>query len=229
MSDLRLLAFDTETTGLDFKNDDIIEFAAKLDLDEGNAVVDYFLKTDRESTEQAFSKHHLTKEILKERSDCSREEAINNVVDFMISQADYMFVGMNLPFDMTMLLSNAMRIGIDPYKIDALMHCKFFDVMYADKMIRPKVYGESRCLANLCNVYDVHVKPDHSARNDARATYCIAKAQLMNSMFIDKTSKELNDKMQKFAIEDQKSFNNWLKEKGGELRPVGWPVYAKFL
>ena len=227
-----LISIDTETTGLDFKTDDVIEFAAViLDGDEVTPVRKY-IRSDKPSSEQAIAKHHLTSEMLKTLTSHTRYESLASIREFFTEflGQDPLFVGMNIPFDLTMLMQNmkseARSTGEKALSSFIFKRMNCFDIYVVDKAIR-KAYGERRNLDTLSKVYETMTKPDHSALNDAKCTLEIAVKQIaaLDEMAGKKhTAKELASLCYEYALEQNKSLNEWLVLKGEEKRKFGFPI-----
>lgn len=227
-----LISIDTETTGLDFKTDDVIEFAAViLDGDEVTPVRKY-IRSDKPSSEQAIAKHHLTSEKLKTLTSHTRYESLASIREFFTEflGQDPLFVGMNIPFDLTMLMQNmkseARSTGEKALSSFIFKRMNCFDIYVVDKAIR-KAYGERRNLDTLSKVYETMTKPDHSALNDAKCTLEIAVKQIaaLDEMAGKKhTAKELASLCYEYALEQNKSLNEWLVLKGEEKRKFGFPI-----
>lgn len=219
-----LVAIDTETTGLDFKTDDVIEFAAVICDGDKIDMTREFIRSDKTSSEQALAKHHLTSEVLKIKTSKTQKDGLATVLGFLCSFNQELFVGMNIPFDMTMLVQNMSRhLHLDP---KLFRDFKCFDVLVIDKAIR-KAYGERRNLATLSSVYETATKPDHSALNDAKCTLEIAVKQIaaLDEMAGKKhTAKELASLCYEYALEQNESLNEWLESKGEEKRKFGFPI-----
>lgn len=225
---MRFLVIDTETTGLDVDNDDVIEFYGLAIGEDKVDSLHLYIKSNRDSTEQALGKHGLTKEKLNELSTESQKDSLIRIANFMTAHNDSLLVGQNLAFDLSMIKSNFSRYQAtyDDAKLVEVFDC--FDTMYADKMLKPNKRGKHD-LHTLADEYDTKIKPDHSAKNDVFATWQIAMIQIakMNqNAGRTLTMKELNDNVKKFALEDQESLNRWLASTDQQTRPVGWPYYG---
>lgn len=68
LKDISVICLDTETTGLDFNNDDIVEFSAVVPLEDDVKTIDFYLPTDRPITESARRKNRFTKASLLKKS-----------------------------------------------------------------------------------------------------------------------------------------------------------------
>lgn len=224
-----IISFDVETTGLDYLKDDIIEFYAIKTNGKKTEHLHSYVYSDKDCSYEALSKHHLTKTFLQENGYANRALALDAILSFLLSK-DVLLVGQNIAFDMTMLICNAFKEGIDEDKIRKLKKSCCFDTMYADKILNPNVKGHS--LAVLASRYhDIPVIPDHSAKHDAISTMFIALQQIkmMNkNAGLTVMNDKLHDKIQKYAIKDQTSFNEWLQSKDAAARPVGWPYFPDF-
>jgi DNA helicase-2/ATP-dependent DNA helicase PcrA len=104
----RLVLFDTETTGTDIGQDDIVQFAA-VELIDGvpGRELNLFLQTDR-SLDASQAVHGITQEKLRQTG-LSRDEALRQICAFL---GDSAVVAHNLPFDARMLEANLRRAGL---------------------------------------------------------------------------------------------------------------------
>ena len=224
---MKFLVIDVETTGLDVSNDDVIEFYG-LAVGEGEAdSLHLYVKSSKDSTEQALKKHGLAKENLEKLSTESQKDSLTRISSFMISHNGSLLVGQNLAFDLSIIGCNLHRHQVMHNCAEFVRSFNCFDTMYADKMLKPNKRGKHD-LHTLADEYGTKIKPDHSAKNDVFATWQIAMIQItkMNkNAGRSLTAKELNDNVKKFALEDQESLNRWLVSTDQQTRPVGWPYY----
>lgn len=219
-----MMSLDTETTGLDFADDQIVEFSSVVMLQDDIQALDLFLPAEKDSRPEALDKHGLTKEKLAELT-CfdSYKAGIEAIYKLMCGMSDYLFVGMNISFDLTMLMQNWIANGIDCKQF--MLDARCFDVYVADKMLRLHTNGERRNLQSLAKIYGAMTVPDHSAINDAKATFEIAYKQIGMLKMQDKSIADIHNVMQRNAIRQQLDLNKFLAKQGKDLRQVGWPYF----
>ncbi len=94
----RIVIFDTETTGTDTNNDDIIQIAAiEVIYGKIDKTFEVYIKTDKSLEETEFV-HHITKEFLEENG-LSRKEALKKFKEFV---NDAILIAHNADFDINM-------------------------------------------------------------------------------------------------------------------------------
>ncbi len=157
----RLVFFDTETSGLDTFNDDIIQIAAVSVI---NGKIDerfnVYIKTDKDLTESS-KVHKITNSFL-EINGVSACEALLLFNDFLQGSP---LVAHNLNFDKYMLIYNLKRNNLySDFKLPELM----FDTIDIVKRVRPKLHSYK--LSYLINLLSIDTKNTHNAVDDVEAT-----------------------------------------------------------
>lgn len=235
LGDVSMISIDTETTGLDFNNDEIIEFAAVVPLKDDVRVVDFYLRTERPITDAAQAKNGLTWTALARKSlGCSRKEILGKILDFLYAfRNDTLFVAMNMPFDLTMIVNNLYATFKDSEtreRIDELKNLHCLDVYVVDQVLRPYTGGGGRRLATLAEVYGTVTKPSHNAVDDAKCVMEIAIAQLQS--LAESDAVDVNDLdsisafMEERAIAQQESLSRYFEGVGKDpLEHIGFPCY----
>lgn len=104
----RLIVFDTETTGLDTENDDIIQIAA-VEIINGKVerIFNEYIFTDK-SLAATVDIHKITEEFLKEHGK-DREPAFKNFIKFV---GDSPVVAHNLKYDFDIIKSNFEKVNL---------------------------------------------------------------------------------------------------------------------
>lgn len=163
----RIVVFDTETTGLDTDNDDIIQIAA-IEIINGKIgrTFEVFMDTDRDLTESE-KIHHISKETL-ERYSIPAEIGLKQFLDFI---GEDIVVAHNLPYDYSICKSNFERFGFSFNP-----KCNFYDTLDIAKRLYPDfpIYKLAYLIERL-NVVGVN---SHNALEDVKAT-----ANLIFKMF----------------------------------------------
>lgn len=166
-----MIAFDTETTGLDAENDEIVS-ASIVREDNGIIATEWLLKTSIESTDEALSKHGITFEKTQKEGE-DYVESIEDIASRLLD-ADYV-VTANGVFDMTMLQGSLDRFSDKEWDMSSV---KMVDIMVIDKFI-DKYRKGPRKLENLRDRYGVSFDGDlHDATSDSIITFFIFIKQL---------------------------------------------------
>lgn len=162
----RIVVFDTETTGLDTANDDIIQIAA-VEIISGKIgdKFEVFIKTNKslESTEHV---HKISKEYLLQHG-IDHAEALNKFKSFV---KDNVIVAHNLDYDYKILQSNLERYcenGME--QTDE----QYFDTLDLCRRLYPKL--KSYKLEYLIKEFSLKGVNSHNALDDVKAT-----AELIN-------------------------------------------------
>lgn len=162
----RLVILDTETTGIDHKNDEIIELAAlALEKRDGQIVtadsMDLFLRLSpgRSLPPEITALTGITPEML-EREGLSKEEAARRFVSFLVPKT--LVVAYNAQFDLCFLFYFLQRLGL----AGALKGIEMLDALsiYKDRRDYPHK------LANAIEAYALRGQNTHRAIDDTAAT-----------------------------------------------------------
>ena len=156
----RLVVFDTETTGLDRRRDDIVQIAALEILDgEPGREFEVYLDTDRDlsATEPI---HHISKAYLADHA-TDREEALRGFLDFV---GESPLVAHNLDYDWEILHHNLARAGLS----NPLRKERAFDSIALARRLYP--HCASYRLESLLETLGVEGVNSHNALDDVRAT-----------------------------------------------------------
>jgi DNA helicase-2/ATP-dependent DNA helicase PcrA len=154
----RIVIFDTETTGIDTNNDEIIQIAA-IDIIDGkiDKTFEVYIKTDK-SLEETESVHHISKEFLEENG-LSRKEALKKFKEFVNNA---ILIAHNADFDINILNANLNREKLST--IDNL----YFDSIEITKRLFPKL--PSYKLEYLLDTFKIEGINSHNALDDVKAT-----------------------------------------------------------
>jgi len=160
LQDGRLVVFDTETTGTDPVQDDIIQFAA---VEIVNGVVgrelNIYLKTDQ-NLDSSVAVHGITREVLDERG-LDRPEGLNRIMEFV---GDSPIAAHNLLFDEWMLESNLIREKLPGFRGGREGFCSLEIARALDP------HATRHTLDHLITRYDLKGQNSHDALEDVRAT-----------------------------------------------------------
>lgn len=170
-----LVIFDTETTGLDVYNDDIVQIAAVKtfagDITERFSII---LKTEKEIPPMLGD---IVNPLLAEYSNpetvkYERAAGLQLFLDF-IAGADAL-IAHNADYDCRILDSNLKRdLGFHDF---AVRHPVYFDTLKMSRLVRPHL--SSYKLVNLLKVFNLEGQNSHLATDDAEAAknlfdYCM--------------------------------------------------------
>jgi DNA helicase-2/ATP-dependent DNA helicase PcrA len=199
----RFLVFDTETTGLNVKEDDIIQIAA-TEVVNGVKMNSFniYIKTEK-SLHSSKNVHNITEEFLS----CygvSRKEAFESFISFLGNST---LVAHNLKFDFEILQNNLIRenIAIDLTKF------KKYDTLQLSRRIYPKL--NSYKLSTLLTYLNIGGKNTHNAVDDVDAT-----VNLLSELV--KSSLKLVPIQQEFISQNHKKLERFKEKLGGYWNEV---------
>lgn len=155
----RIVVFDTETTGLDTNNDDIIQIAG-IELINGKIgqTFEVFLKTDKDLTESQ-KIHKITREYLDEHA-IDRKIALKQFLDFVGKSS---LVAHNLKYDKSIIESNLKRESIEN-SLNTIQ----FDTLDIAKRLFPRLHKYK--LEYLIEYLNIEGLNSHNALDDVIAT-----------------------------------------------------------
>lgn len=168
--------FDLETTGLSHKSDDIVEIAVSTMID--GVISERFhsyIKTEKILSPQVTAINKITNAMLANASNCS--EVLNRVYhDF----SGHVFVAHNAHnFDAKFLINKAPTL---------YSSCKFLDTrelakhvlpgFSAEKTDSPTQHSTGYSNGNLCKLFGIEIKNQHTARGDVAALSLLFKKLL---------------------------------------------------
>lgn len=195
---LILFCFDTETTGLDTKNDRIIEFAAVAYDTEKKEIIfeeDVLIDPMRKIPEEASKINHITDEMIK-------KEAVGRWIKYgprcrsMLKRAD-VWIGQNIDYDISMLTYEFERTG------DVMPQKPFIDTMVFARRYYPNVILKSKSLGKMMEYFSISMKGGeaHRALPDTIATLDVLLAMLADqNMTVEQTIDPTYNKMGKHMI-----------------------------
>ncbi len=156
----RVVVFDTETTGLDTNNDDIIQIAA-IEIIDGKfgEIFEVYINTDKDLNESE-KIHHISKECLDNVA-IDRIEALTSFLNFIENSV---IIAHNLKYDYDMLNSNLKRYGLNQLSNNIIK----YDSVEIAKRIYPKL--PSYKLEYLLQKLNIEGKNSHNALDDVKAT-----------------------------------------------------------
>lgn len=153
------VVLDFETTGLDYKENEIIQFGV-VEYQDGKVVDEYskYFKPNKPVGKTVMRKTGITNEFLEDKPKLSKEymEELKNLLEGKT------IVAHNAPFDLKFLLKNLYDFNIEHKKF------RVFDTLtYARRLIDET---PNHKLETLKNYFDLDNGSSHNALNDCRAT-----------------------------------------------------------
>lgn len=215
----RIVVFDTETTGLDTNNDDIIQIAG-IELINGKIgqTFEVFLKTDKDLTESQ-KIHKITREYLDEHA-IDRKIALEKFLDFV---GESSLVAHNLKYDKSIIESNLKRENIQN-SLNTIQ----FDTLDIAKRLFPRLHKYK--LEYLIEYLNIEGINSHNALDDV-----IATANLIIGLDTHLEAKIFDQK--KFLLENEKAITKlkgifketYCKHSNFLKRNVDFSKYFDFL
>jgi DNA helicase-2/ATP-dependent DNA helicase PcrA len=165
-----LVIFDTETTGLDPRTDDIIQIAA-IRVRQGREVGDAFnilLATDRPLPATVGGKPNPMIEVYKQGHPVDRAEGLRRFLEYCRGS---ILVGHNVEFDYSILLHNLRRHCPD---VDLDARCpQRLDTLKYIRLVRPRLRHYK--LGHLLETLHLEGSNSHRADDDIRATLALLR------------------------------------------------------
>lgn len=176
----KIVIFDTETTGLDFLNDDITQFGILvLEKKDEKYIVkreeNFFIKTDIKIPEEVYQITKIDNELL-EKQGIEKQQAYEIIKDIFTS--DCLVIAYNIIFDINMLTNFIKRFDKNyEFKNDIL------DVM----CIYKDFYEYPHKLTNAVEKLNVNIKNTHRAIDDVKATLeVLDKLQVKHELILER-------------------------------------------
>ena len=168
-----LVIFDTETTGLDVHNDDIIQIAA-VRAKHGKVVGKPFnviIETDKELPETVGGHPNPMLDVYRNSKRYSRREGLQMFIEYCKGKV---LVGHNVEYDYQILRNNLLRIKVNGERLtvkDIKLEevCpKYFDTLKYIRLVRPRLRQYK--LGHLLEVLHLEGQNSHQADDDIMAT-----------------------------------------------------------
>ncbi|MBR6049112.1 MAG: UvrD-helicase domain-containing protein [Bacteroidales bacterium] len=179
-NDEELVIFDTETTGLDPRTDDIIQIAA-VRVKQGKVVGKPFniiLETDKALPETVGGHPNPMLEVYRTSKRHPRAKGLQLFMDYCKGKT---LVGHNVEYDYQILLHNLQRESLIP-QLAALESTRYFDTLKYIRLVRPRLRQYK--LVHLIETLHLEGENSHRADDDILATlsllnFCHRNAQPM--------------------------------------------------
>jgi DNA polymerase-3 subunit epsilon len=222
----RIAVFDTETTGLDLKTSRIVTASVvELDID-GNVVVDraeWFANPEIEIPKAASDVHGITTEMAS-ADGRNYKEVISEILEVLRDcfQRGIPVVAYNAPYDFTILMHQAIALGLDPISnpmpvIDPLVVDKTYDRYRSGK----------RKLEIVAKHYSVALDDAHNSKADAIAAGRVGLAIMKaHADKLPETAAEFHTSQIDWAKVIDEGFTVWMRANVDKdfVAAPGWPI-----
>lgn len=224
----QLAVFDLETTGLDLTEARIVT-ACAVELDEQGQVVgansEWLANPGIEIPTQASDVHGVTTEIAI-RDGRPAEVVVGEVLDTLrgFFARGLPVVAYNAPYDFTILHYEALRHGLEPLKIGAVI-----DPLVIDKFMDKYRKGKRR-LENAAEYYQVSLDDAHNATADAIAAGRVAQAIAKRwASDLPVSARELHDAQIGWSETLDADFESYMRRSVNPdfTAARGWPLKLK--
>jgi DNA polymerase-3 subunit epsilon len=221
----QIAVFDLETTGLDLTDARIVT-ACAVELDASGNVVgtnsEWLANPGIEIPTQASDVHGVTTEIAVRDgrpADVVVGELLATLRDFFARGIPV--VAYNAPYDFTILHYEALRHGLEPLKLGAVI-----DPLVIDKF-KDKYRKGKRRLENAAEFYKVPLDDAHNATADAVAAGRVAQA--IARRWVDElpaTASELHDAQVEWSAILDADFESYMRRSVNPdfTATLGWPL-----
>jgi DNA polymerase III subunit epsilon len=218
------IAFDTETTGLDFENDRIIQAAVAV-FSKGQQVwsFNWLLNTDIESSAEAVAVHGITDEYRKEHGIPSIGVMLHLCNMFRrMQRSNAPVVAFNAPFDFSMFRAELKRFSLD-FNLDGL---HVYDPLVVDRHYQKNVpifTAPFMRQSSMAARYGLSI-PTHDALDDAICAGHIALAQsIHHSPLRSASPAELDRRQAQWHSEFAAKVNAFASKKDFKFYIPQWP------
>jgi len=164
ISQKRIVVFDTETTGLDTLNDDIIQIAA-IEINKGIVGRDFerFFATDKDLCKTK-NIHNISNETLLQKA-TDKRKGLNDFIYFLSNDA---LLAHNIKYDFSILNSNLLNEGLKPVK-------ETNNSIFCSLSLTRQLYSlSSYKLVNILKSLKIKGVNSHDALDDTKATVQLA-------------------------------------------------------
>jgi DNA polymerase-3 subunit epsilon len=224
----RLVAFDVETTGVDYEHDRIVTAAVSvIPQDRREDVVhrSWLIDPGIEIADEAAAVHGITTEQARAEGRPAAE-AIPEIVEVLAEEVagGAALVAFNARFDLTMSDREARRHGVTPL-VERSASLYVIDPFVIDKQADRYRRGK-RTLGVLCELYGVVLEDAHAADADAMAAARLAwrMGQRLPELR-DVSLHHLHEMQVGWAAEQARSLEAYFRRQGKDERcEPAWPV-----
>jgi DNA helicase-2/ATP-dependent DNA helicase PcrA len=201
----KVVAFDTETTGLDPSMDEVVELAT-LTAAKGRVSETHAYLCNRVDVGESERIHGLSNAFLTEHG----EPPVGVLQGFLRQAEGAVLVGHNVGFDLRMVRAHARRLGLDVPKS-----------AWADTLDLAHRFAKATDfrLETLAETLDLTHKPAHRATDDVRATWDLLQALAPKIQGSAADRMRTVEKHGKAFGDLARLFDGW-REAGAETRPL---------
>lgn len=211
------VAIDTETTGLSFSDDRVIEFGASIFI-RGRCVhkSGWYIQTDVPNT--GFHINGITDEQISQGYEPSWSFLM---IASLIMKKPSCVVAYNAPFDLMMLANEFRRHGI--FYDFSRVH--IIDPLVVFRRYHP--YQPAR-LTNACDRYRIPYSDAHTAVADSEAAGHVWCAMRKWHGLSRATIQDLEERQKRWHSEWARGFTNWAAAHDAEVSITPWPYEQEF-
>lgn len=215
-------ALDTETTGLDWNDDRVIQVGLSY-FSNGQYLGghNHLINSGKSSCEEAINTHHITDEM--QESLGQSPNTVFPLVRNAIAGSNFLVI-MNAPFDLNFLKQEFERLNYIELPIKNIIDPLVIDRFYSRNRI-PSLARGKRTLKALSERYGIHDYPLHDAGHDSRRVgeLAIEMAQ-RNGQFGRSPLGELMKKQRTWHNQWCDEFSNFSDAKGFVFKRTSWPM-----
>lgn len=210
------LSIDTETTGLDFISDRIIQFGCSVFVNRRCVATRSFYIAETDVPNTGFHVNQITDEQIAGGYD---PEYAYTMIALLIHKFPKTLLIYNAPFDLTFIAHSFNRWGI-AYDYRQL---KIIDPLVIARKKFPPFYSNK--LVDVCDRYRIPYENTHDAKDDSEAAGHVFQAQRIRHG-IRGTVSELQARQSRWYYEWADNFRLYKAAKGQEVQLNEWP-YSK--
>lgn len=215
-----ITAIDTETTGLDWSEDRVIQIGMSY-FDNGKYLGghSHIIDSGKSSCQEAVDTHHITDEM--QRTLGEKGSTIFPLIRNAIHESKLIVI-MNAPFDLNFLMYELKRLN-SPLVVTDIIDPLVIDRFYSKNRI-PSLAKGRRTLKTMSERYGIHDYPLHDAGHDSRRVGELAIKMAQNHGQLGRTPlSELMKKQRKWHREWSDDFGSFADAKGFFFTRVNWP------
>lgn len=214
------VAFDTETTGLSFTDDRVIQFGCTVFV-RRKAVFKTSMYIQTDVPNGGFHINQITDEQI---AGGEKPEDAFLVIASVLHKTPHVVCAYNAPFDLMMLASEFRRYGIK-YDYSIL---RVLDPLVIHKHFNPYWPAPRNKLVYVCDKYRIPYEGTHDAGDDCEAAGHLFLAQQTNHCIRD-SALNLHRKQLRWHDNWATSFIEWGAKRGREITVTPWPCEEEMI
>lgn len=214
-------ALDTETTGLDWFSDRVIQLGLSYFKNGEYAYgQSWIINSGKDSSPEAILTHGISN--AQQRFEGKEPRAVYISLKHMIEGTNHLVI-MNAPFDLNFLISEYLRLGIEPPKFPYIVDPLVIDRFYSKNRI-PSLAKGRRNLKALSERYGIYDYPLHDAGYDSRRVGELSIIMAQRHGQLDRQPlSELYKRQKKWHREWSDEFAAFADAKGFMFTSAEWP------